>query len=364
MNEMETLLQEIGKHWGWEVGNKVKQEIDSVIGATDVDLNQLQSAIATIQGILDADEGTAEFDAGQNIVTQLTNHLSRIAGLEAEVDTLKADENTLGSVAYAVKAERQRAVAVENTLQSNIDSNTANIDTLNGDDTTAGSVAKAVKDANDAEALARANADTALQDQIDEITGGGEGSLAGIQAEVDATQVGAGLEEDGSYVANTGTNYISTASSLKDADVKLDSAIKAVDEARIADKTAGDTAVANAQAKADANETAIATLNADDETEGSVDKKIKDAVTVETARASQAEADAETNAVATSKTYADETFVAKEDVTSVNATTLASIFRQALNCGFAGETKQDVLDGTGNCSTAGGGDDDGDGAVI
>ena len=355
MNEVQDLLGLIGKQWGWEVGNKVKQEIDTVIGATDVDLVQLQNAIATIQGMLDADEGTAEFDVGANIVTQLTDHLSRIAGLEAEVDTLKADENTLGSVAYAVKAERERAVAVEATLQSNIDANTADIATLNGDDTVSGSVDKKIKDANDAEATARATADTALQDQIDVITGGGTGSVAGLQAEVNATQTGAGLEDDGSYVANTATNYIDTATSLKDADEKLDSAIKAVDDARIADKTAGDTASANAQAKADANETAIETLNGDDTVNGSVDKKIKDALDAEIARATTAEATAETQAVASSKTYADDTFVTKSQISAISAETLAGIFRQALDCGFAGETKQAVLDGTGNCATAGGG---------
>jgi hypothetical protein len=349
MNETQALLQLVSKHFGHAVGKKIKDEISVIVGANDIDLAQLQASIATIQGMLDADEGTVEFDVGANIVTQLTDHLARITGLEAGLVTLNANESTVGSVAYAVKAERDRAVVAEATLQSGIDANTADVATLNGDDTVAGSVAKTVKDAVDAEALTRANADTALQDQIDVITGGGTGSVAGLQTEVNATQVGAGLEEDGSYLANNGANYIDTATSLKDADNKLDSAIKAVDDARIADKSAGDTAVANAQAKADANETAIATLNGDDTVDGSVAKVAKDSAVLASA-----------GAVATAKTYADATFVTKADIAVIDEVALYTLFTNAINCGFSGASITDVLNGTGDCADAGGGD----GAVI
>ena len=47
-----------------------------------------------------------------------------------------------------------------------------------------------------------------------------------IQSELDTTQTGAGLGTDGSYSANSSANYISAASSLKDADDKLDAQIK------------------------------------------------------------------------------------------------------------------------------------------
>ena len=51
-------------------------------------------------------------------------------------------------------------------------------------------------------------------------------SISTLQSEVDATQTGAGLSTAGAYVANGSANYISAATSLKDADNKLDAQIK------------------------------------------------------------------------------------------------------------------------------------------
>jgi len=51
-----------------------------------------------------------------------------------------------------------------------------------------------------------------------------------LQSELDKTQTGAGLAEDGSYVHDHPTNYIDEATSLADADHKLDSALKTVED--------------------------------------------------------------------------------------------------------------------------------------
>jgi hypothetical protein len=53
-----------------------------------------------------------------------------------------------------------------------------------------------------------------------------DGKSSNIQTELDSTQNGAGLSIDGKYVAKTNANYISTASSLADADNKLDAQVK------------------------------------------------------------------------------------------------------------------------------------------
>ena len=50
------------------------------------------------------------------------------------------------------------------------------------------------------------------------------------QAELDATQIGAGLEADGTYTQPSGTNYIDTALSLKNAEELLDAQIKIQDD--------------------------------------------------------------------------------------------------------------------------------------
>ena len=53
-----------------------------------------------------------------------------------------------------------------------------------------------------------------------------------LQSEIDATQTGAGLEDDGSYVPETTATYVSDATSLKDADTKLDEELARVEKAR------------------------------------------------------------------------------------------------------------------------------------
>lgn len=56
------------------------------------------------------------------------------------------------------------------------------------------------------------------------------GEVIAAKKEIDAVETGAGLGTDGTYTANTSTNYIKTATSLKDADEKLDAAIKGVSD--------------------------------------------------------------------------------------------------------------------------------------
>jgi hypothetical protein len=364
-----TLLEQIAKHWGWEVGDKVRAEIQSVINAHNIDLEQLQSAIQTIQGLLDADPDTPEFDVGQNIISQLTDHLARITNLENEVATLKADENTPGSVAYAVKQERDRAQAAEANLQGQINANTADLNTLKADENTEGSVRNIAKSYVDAEAAARQAADQALQAQIDEIVGGSDGtSLSGLKTEIDNIEAGVGLNEDGTYTPNTATNYIDEATSVVDATEKLDAKLKEVEDRVTAGESQAQQAYAQLDGRVSTLETDMATLKGDENTEGSVAKAVKDGVTeaktyaeqVAQAKANEAKEQAVTQAKS-------EVFDA---IAAISATTLAGIFRQALDCGFAGKPKEDVLNGTGDCATAGGsagsGDngDGGDGAVI
>lgn len=76
-----------------------------------------------------------------------------------------------------------------------------------------------------------------------------DANAAAIQGELNNTQVGAGLATDGTYAAPVGTNYLTNATSLKNADALLDTALFAEATARIE----GDAALSNAIANATAN---------------------------------------------------------------------------------------------------------------
>jgi len=69
--------------------------------------------------------------------------------------------------------------------------------------------------------------DTQIKAVADDLATLGSGSLNDLQDELDDTQAGAGLDTDGSYIANAGANYISTATDLADADDLLDTQVKA-----------------------------------------------------------------------------------------------------------------------------------------
>lgn len=59
-----------------------------------------------------------------------------------------------------------------------------------------------------------------------------------LQAEIDATQAGAGLQTDGTYLANAGSNYLAAATTLQDADNKLDAQAKVLEDAINAEEVA------------------------------------------------------------------------------------------------------------------------------
>jgi hypothetical protein len=88
---------------------------------------------------------------------------------------------------------------------------------------------KIVSDAVAAEGVARATADTAFNTALNtEITNRAATDDA-QQQEINRVEAGAGLEANGAYASPTGSNYLNSATSLKDADFKLDAAVKATD---------------------------------------------------------------------------------------------------------------------------------------
>jgi hypothetical protein len=76
-----------------------------------------------------------------------------------------------------------------------------------------------------------------------------------LQSEIDATQVGAGLGSGGAYTAPVGTNYLSAATSLKNADELLDDQIKIVADDLAQESTERQGADLSLQTELDATQT-------------------------------------------------------------------------------------------------------------
>ena len=118
-----------------------------------------------------------------------------LTALTLRVDTAEGDITTLQG---ALSTESTARANADSTLQTNINN----------------------------EATARANADSTLQTNINNEATARANADSTLQSELDATQTGAGLEDDGTYSPNVSTNYIASVTSLKGADEALDAKLK------------------------------------------------------------------------------------------------------------------------------------------
>jgi len=147
------------------------------------------------------------------------------------------------------------------------------------DSNIAGSVAKELSDLSSAisnEATRASGVESTLSGRIGALesnTASGA-SLSTLQGEVDATQTGAGLNNNGQYVADAGRFYIGEAASLKAADAILDNALNS--EANI--RSSADNALSE---RVDA-------LESDPTTQAAVDSVVSN-IQIENERATDAE---------------------------------------------------------------------------
>lgn len=163
--------------------------------------NQLDTAIDGVQTELDDTQTGAGLNAnGTYTANGATNYISTATSLKNADELLDAQIALIGQNNVA-------SVNSETPVNGNVTLDGTHIDTLT-----------------------TANNYTVTGASFDQHLDGIDTKLGDLQTELDATQTGAGLANDGTYVANGSANYIASATSLKNADNLLDGAIKAVQD--------------------------------------------------------------------------------------------------------------------------------------
>jgi hypothetical protein len=218
-----------GRIWFNTTEKALKYSSLDAVGAVIVraigDETELQAAIDSVQAALTAEVAraqAAEATLTSNLAAEVTRaqaaEATLTANLATEVGRAQAAEGVLSS---DLAAEIARAIAAEAGLQTAINTEKARAEAAEAAETAAriaadSAVASAASDQLNTETQARLAGDAAINTRVD-----------GVQAELDASQSGAGLNVDGTYTAPENTSYLGTATSLKNADVKLDAALTA-----------------------------------------------------------------------------------------------------------------------------------------
>lgn len=191
------------------------------------------------------------------------------ASLDVAVASLTASIAAVsGGSSAAIDAERDARVAAVSALQTALsDEIAARIagDAAEAAARIAGIAAEATR-ADAAIAGVQATAADALATETTARIAGdaaGETARATLQAELDATQAGAGLGTDGAYIPKVDTNYITAATNLTNAVGMLDAALKVENTRATGTEAALASAIANeAQSRVDGDTALQATIQA------------------------------------------------------------------------------------------------------
>ena len=175
--------------------------IDSATSLKDAD-NKLDAAILAEKVRAEAAEATLT----TNVATNAAGIAGNVSDIATNATNIATNVTDIATNASAIQAETVRALAAEGV----------NANAITAEATTAR-----------AAELVNANAIAAEATRATAAEGANATDIASNLTEITATQAGAGLATDGTYTANGSANYISTASTLKDADNKLDAAVNA-----------------------------------------------------------------------------------------------------------------------------------------
>lgn len=203
-------------------------ELAAALGDDPNFVTTVTTLVSNVQSEIDATQSGAGLEtSGAYVAPVVSNYLSAAVSLkdaDSKLDTqIKTVADDLAQEiidrAADVDAEQSRAEAAESAIADDV----SHLVTLSGvavDSDNLGSFSGTT--IADNQTIKQALQD--LESAVEAVSGGGSST----QIELDATQVGAGLETDGSYIAPVVSNYLSAATSLKSADSALDSAIKVV----------------------------------------------------------------------------------------------------------------------------------------
>jgi len=183
-----------------------------------------------------------------SIITEVSARVTADTGLQSELDASQAGAGLAANGGY-VQDVTTNYISVATSLQNadkildaEIDASAIDISTNTGDiSTNSTGISTNTADISSSAATITANG-TAITSNASDITtnttsiGTNASSITtevsaratadtGLQSELDASQTGAGLAANGSYIADGSTTYITGATSLNDADKKLDTQI-------------------------------------------------------------------------------------------------------------------------------------------
>ena len=198
---------------------------DGSTSVVDVDVSSFLSETEFRDGLIVNDHKVYVLkDPASDDFLSVSSNGVKVSGVRTAINKVSDDAaNSANTLNNAIEAEKNRAIAAENSISGNVSSLSASV----------------VSEINRA-----TSAENSISGQVTTLSGSVitfsaatvnelarlSGNTDGIQEELDKTQTGAGLENDGSYRAVENANYISDAVSLRDADAKLDVALKKVSD--------------------------------------------------------------------------------------------------------------------------------------
>jgi|11BtaG_2_1085332.scaffolds.fasta_scaffold02184_3 cell division protein FtsB len=271
-------------------------QLDTQIKSTQDDLDTLETTVSNLQtgapnqAEVDAIEasvgintnGTFSANTGGNFIASASSVRGEINALDTQLNTTQGDLDTAEAAivsntsAIGNKADASGLSAltsVVDTVEASVGLTTSGGFTANsgGNYISGASSVRGEINALDTQVATNAGDISNLSSTVSTLSSAGSTNASEITAlenEIDATQAGAGLGTTGAYAANSGSNYLTAASSLKDADNKLDAQIK-TNETAIAlkaddsDLTALTTRVTSAEGNITSNDSDISSLQSD-----------------------------------------------------------------------------------------------------